>query len=96
MVAGVAQEINTPLAYVKNSLGTVADKLRHSAETLANCEKAAGVCCRPATTRRALAAIRHRVGTAQPVKQQGVVGELSNLVKDGLYGTGQMAEIVAI
>ncbi len=28
------------------------------------------------------------------LKQQGVVGELSNLVKDGLYGTGQMAEIV--
>ena len=27
MVAGVAHEINTPLAYVKNSLGTVADKL---------------------------------------------------------------------
>ena len=27
MVAGVAHEINTPLAYVKNSLGTVDDRL---------------------------------------------------------------------
>ena len=28
------------------------------------------------------------------MKQQGVVKELGGLVKDGLYGTGQMAEIV--
>ena len=41
MVAGVAHEINTPLAYVKNSLGTVADKLpelgRRARCTARNC-----------------------------------------------------------
>ena len=39
MVAGVAHEINTPLAYVKNSLGTVADKLPALGQTLDECEK---------------------------------------------------------
>ncbi|TSA11572.1 MAG: hypothetical protein D4R74_12835, partial [Betaproteobacteria bacterium] len=39
MVAGVAHEINTPLAYVKNSLGTVNDRLPGIAAALEHCEK---------------------------------------------------------
>jgi two-component system NtrC family sensor kinase len=94
MVAGVAHEINTPLAYVKNSLGTVADRLPTLGETLENCEKllallqagndADGLSRQFATVSAQL----------NELKQQGVVKELSGLVKDGLYGTGQMAEIV--
>ena len=94
MVAGVAHEINTPLAYVKNSLGTVADKLPVLSATLDNCAKllallqagndASGLSKQFALVSQQIAQL----------KQQGVVNELTSLVKDGLYGTGQMAEIV--
>jgi signal transduction histidine kinase len=94
MVAGVAHEINTPLAYVKNSLGTVADKLPTLGGTLDECEKLlallqAGDDADGLSRQFALVSAQ----IAQ-LKQQGVVDELSGLVKDGLYGTGQMAEIV--
>ena len=94
MVAGVAHEINTPLAYVKNSLGTVADKLPALGGTLDNCEKLlallqAGNDADGLSRQFALVS-----GQIAQIKQQGVVDELASLVKDGLYGTGQMAEIV--
>ena len=94
MVAGVAHEINTPLAYVKNSLGTVADKLPTLGDTLANCEKLlallqAGNDAEGLSRQFALVSAQ-----LNQLKQHGVLGELGNLVKDGLYGTGQMAEIV--
>ena len=94
MVAGVAHEINTPLAYVKNSLGTVAEKLPELKSVLDNCEKllallqagndASGLSKQFALVSQQIAQL----------KQQGVVDELAGLVKDGLSGTGQMAEIV--
>lgn len=94
MVAGVAHELNTPLAYVKNSLGTVSDNLPALTATLASTEKllellragndADGLS-------RQFAAVS---GQIAQLKQQGVLDELGALVKDGLYGTTQMAEIV--
>src|SRR6201990_2652713 len=39
MVAGVAHEINTPLAYVKHSLGAAAEKLPVLAGALGHCGK---------------------------------------------------------
>ena len=94
MVAGVAHEINTPLAYVKNSLGVVADKLPELGSALDNCEKllallragndAEGLSQQFALTSAQIAQLR----------QQGVVKELAGLARDGLYGTGQMADIV--
>ncbi len=94
MVAGVAHEINTPLAYVKNSLGTVADKLPVLTETLANCEKLLAL-LQAGNDADGLSR-QFAVVSAQlaQLKQQGVLTELGGLVNDGLYGTGQMAEIV--
>ena len=94
MVAGVAHEINTPLAYVKNSLGTVADRLPTLGETLENCEKLLSLLQAGNDAdglSRQFATVSAQINE---LKQQGVVKELSGLVKDGLYGTGQMAEIV--
>ncbi|HYK15138.1 MAG TPA: ATP-binding protein [Burkholderiales bacterium] len=94
MVAGVAHEINTPLAYVKNSLGTVADKLPTITDTLLNCEKLLALLQAgndAAGLSRQFAVVSTQLGQ---LKQQGVLNELSGLVNDGLYGTGQMAEIV--
>jgi two-component system, NtrC family, sensor kinase len=94
MVAGVAHEINTPLAYVKNSLGTFADKLPTLGQTLENCEKLLALLQAGNDAEglsRQFATVSAQINQ---LKQQGVVKELSGLVKDGLYGTGQMAEIV--
>jgi signal transduction histidine kinase len=97
MVAGVAHEINTPLAYVKNSLGSVNERLPEIAAAIAHCEKL-------------LALLTEDEGNVDPkslqqqftqtsalllqLKQQHVLTELAGLVKDGLYGTGEMSEIV--
>lgn len=94
MVAGVAHEINTPLAYVKNSLGTVANKLPMLTDTLLNCEKLLALLQAgndAAGLSRQFAVVSTQLGQ---LKHQGVLNELSGLVNDGLYGTGQMAEIV--
>jgi len=96
MVAGVAHEINTPLAYVKNSLGTVADKLPDLGGVVAQCEKLlallqAGGNANPRELSQQFGLVSAAIAQ---LKQRRVVEELSSLVKDGLYGTGQMAEIV--
>ena len=94
MVAGVAHEINTPLAYVKHSLGTVADKLPDLGGAINECEKLLGLLQAGNDAQglsRQFALVSAQIAQ---LKQQAVVSELTNLVKDGLYGTGQMAEIV--
>ena len=96
MVAGVAHEINTPLAYVKNSLGTVADKLPDLESALKESERLlallqAGGNANPELLSRQFALVSRQIAH---LKQKKVVEELNGLIKDGLYGTGQMAEIV--
>ncbi|HAF43948.1 MAG TPA: hypothetical protein DCK83_03150 [Gallionellaceae bacterium] len=95
MVAGVAHEINTPLAYVKNSLGQVSEKLPLIGSSLEHTEKLLellGAGNDPDGLSRAFQQASAQVGT---LKQQRVIEELSSLVKDGLFGTGQVSEIVA-
>lgn len=94
MVAGVAHEINTPLAYVKNSLGAVSEQLPGINGTLEHCERLftllkAGD--NPDELSREFAQSSAQVAQ---LRQKHVLEELSGLVKDGLYGTGQVAEIV--
>lgn len=95
MVAGVAHEINTPLAYVKNSLGSVAGKVPELVQLAAEAEKLLGLL-------RSGAADPHQLGqqfalTEQLIaqfKEHHVLEELQTLVKDGLYGINQISEIV--
>jgi len=96
MVAGVAHEINTPLAYVKNSLGTVADKLPELGTAIERCEQLlallqAGGNANAVELNRQFALVSSQIAQ---LKQHHVLEELNKLVKDGLYGTGQVAEIV--
>ena len=95
MVAGVAHEINTPLAYVKNSLGTVSERLPQIMAAIEQCEKllallGAGNADADALNRQ----FAQTSALLGQIKQQHVLTELGGLVKDGLYGTGEMAEIV--
>ncbi|MFM9971271.1 MAG: ATP-binding protein [Burkholderiales bacterium] len=96
MVAGVAHEINTPLAYVKNSLGTVADRLPSLGEALDGAESLmnllqAGGQADPEQLSRQFALVSSQVAQ---LKSQRVVEELNGLLKDGQYGIAQMSEIV--
>jgi len=95
MVAGVAHEINTPLAYVKNSLGTVSERLPQITAAIEQCEKLLALLgagnADAAALNRQFAQTSALLGQ---VRQQHVLAELGGLVKDGLYGTGEMAEIV--
>ncbi|MFN0040619.1 MAG: ATP-binding protein [Burkholderiales bacterium] len=96
MVAGVAHEINTPLAYVKNSLGTVAEKLPELGTALNEAEQLLGLLqagdeAKADELARQFSLVSQHLAT---LKKREVVKELSGLVNDGVYGTGQMAEIV--
>lgn len=95
MVAGVAHELNTPLACVKNSLSIVNDRLPQITATIEHCEKLLALLAAgkgdPGALNRHYARTSALLGR---LKQRQVLAELGELVKNGLYGTGEMAEIV--
>jgi len=96
MVAGVAHEINTPLAYVKNSLGSVSEKLAEIGATVDDTERLlgllqAGAAANPEQLSQQFGKVTERV---MRLKKQKVLAELQSLVKDGQHGTTQMSEIV--
>ncbi len=94
MVAGVAHEINTPLAYVKNSLGQVSEQLPAIGSTLEHCERLLDF-LRAGDDQEGLSReFQQATALIGALKQQHVLEELSGLVKDGLFGTGQVSEIV--
>jgi len=96
MVAGVAHEINTPLAYVKNSLGSVKGKLPELTQLTAEAEKLLALLRAGAADAQQLGqqfALTQRL-IAQ-LKEHHVLEELQELLRDGLYGIEQIAEIVA-
>ena len=96
MVAGIAHEINTPLAYVKNSLGTVSDRLGDLSGAVDHCEKLLSLLQAGQNANREELSRQFALASSAiaQVKASGAAEELASLVKDGLYGTGQMAEIV--
>ncbi|MEO8333125.1 MAG: ATP-binding protein [Gallionella sp.] len=94
MVAGVAHEINTPLAYVKNSLGAVSEQLPGISSTLEHCENLVELLKAGDNPEELSREFELSSTQIAQLRQQHVIEELSSLVKDGLYGTGQVAEIV--
>ena len=95
MVAGVAHEINTPLAYVKNSLGSVKGKLPELTQLIAEAEQLLALLRSGASDPQKLAqqfALTEKI-LAQ-FREHQALEELQDLVKDGLYGIEQIAEIV--
>jgi signal transduction histidine kinase len=95
MVAGVAHEVNTPLAYVKASLETVNGRMPKVAEALAASEKLIGMLHSDKVSEADLAA---QFATASQALNEahsgGAFPDVDALVKDGLYGIGQIAELV--
>ena len=95
MVAGVAHEINTPLAYVKNSLGSVKGKLPELTQVIAESEKLIALLKGgggdPGALAQQFARVQQQISQ---LEEHQVVSELKDLVKDGLYGIEQISEIV--
>jgi two-component system NtrC family sensor kinase len=94
MVAGVAHEINTPLAYVKNSLGAVSEQLPSIGAALEHCEKLVALLKAGDNSEELSREYAQSSSQLAQLRKQHVLEELGGLVKDGLYGTGQVAEIV--
>ncbi|MEQ1630470.1 MAG: ATP-binding protein [Gallionella sp.] len=94
MVAGVAHEINTPLAYVKNSLGRVAEQLPTIRDTLEHSERLLELLKAGDDAEGLSREFKQTSTQIAALKQQQVLEELETLIKDGLFGTGQVAEIV--
>lgn len=95
MVAGVAHEINTPLAYVKNSLGSVTGKLPALSQLAAETGKLLDLLrsgtANPHQLAQQFALTEQLIGQ---FGEQHVLEELQTLLKDGLYGINQISEIV--
>jgi len=95
MVAGVVHEINTPLAYVKNSLGSVAGRLQDLARLAAETEKLLDLLRSGAANPQELA---EQFGLTErliaQLRAHHALEELDALAKDGQHGIGQISEIV--
>jgi signal transduction histidine kinase len=94
MVAGIAHEINTPLAYVKNSLETVDAQVAGMAEALTETEKLLRMLREGAdeqTFARQFALVN---GVLTRLRSAGSADDTAKLVQDGKYGITQIAEIV--
>jgi two-component system, NtrC family, sensor kinase len=95
MVAGVAHEINTPLAYVKNSLESVEAQLNTMGGTLNETEKLLRMLREGAdeqTFGTQFAAVTTQIAE---LRNAHTIEELPKLIRDGQYGIGQIAEIVS-
>ena len=96
MVAGVAHEINTPLAYVKNSVATVRDRLPELRDAVAQSERLMGLLqsetANPADLQETFAAVGARLAQ---LRDHQVLGDIESLSKDGLHGIEQISELVA-
>ncbi len=95
MVAGIAHEINTPLAYVKNSLGSVADKLPGIRDLVIESHKLLQLMASSAPDPQQLQSQYTTVhGLIDHFAEQQMLAELGQLTKDGLYGINEISEIV--
>lgn len=96
MVAGVAHEINTPLAYVKNSLSVARSRmpdLREAQRRAARLAELLGVEPRdPAALEEARAAL---TASLAAIRSEHVMEDLDALTWDGLNGIEQIVDLVS-
>jgi signal transduction histidine kinase len=95
MVAGVAHEINTPLAYVKNNLGMVDERLHAMSDLVEASDRLVRMLQSGSTPEHELrdqfALVTQRV---EDMRERDTINELNTLVQDGLHGIDQISEIV--
>ncbi len=95
MIAGVAHEINTPLAYVRNGLQVLDEQLPASAGLAQETRRLLDLLAAPDAGEAQVAAQYDRVAQLVAAAEAGhTVEELGGVIKDGIYGIEQISEIV--
>src|SRR5258708_25357931 len=96
MVAGVAHEINTPLAYVKNSVATARDRMPDLHGMIEQAERLLGILRAespdPDELNAAFGALQTLIAR---LRAERALEDLDTLTGDGLHGIEQIAELVA-
>jgi signal transduction histidine kinase len=96
MVAGVAHEINSPLAYVKNSVATARDRMPDLRDALTRSERLLELLRRespdPDELQQAFDGLQEKLTR---IRNARVVEDLDELTRDGLHGIEQIVELVA-
>jgi signal transduction histidine kinase len=96
MVAGIAHEVNTPLAYVKGSLEAVRRSVLQAGRLAAETERLLALLSADNADEAALAAQFGAVRTlVEELRAKAALDELDQLLKDGLFGIGQISEVIA-
>jgi signal transduction histidine kinase len=96
LVAGVAHEINTPLAYVKNSVATVRDRMPELHDAVETSEKLLALLREEAPDAAELQAAFDRLAARlAQLSEHEVLHDLDALTRDGMHGIEQISELVA-
>jgi len=95
MVAGVAHEVNTPLGYVRSNMELVGDNLGRFDELIQHTEQLLQALKAPNTPpEKTEQLITQTLQCCEAIKEDEVSEDLADLIKDGLYGVDQIAELV--
>jgi signal transduction histidine kinase len=97
MVAGIAHEINTPLAYVKGTFEVLREQVALVAGLAAHAQEYARLMRDPQRSPGGepfSTEFRSFEAATQEVMQHGVLDAVGQLLKDGLHGIEQISEIV--
>ena len=95
MVAGIAHEINTPLAYVKSSLASVKDRLPEVENIVEECQKLLEMLEQGDVPDDTLSAQFERVSTlTRQFRAEADGSGLQQLTVDGLHGIEEISEII--
>jgi two-component system NtrC family sensor kinase len=95
MVAGIAHEINTPLAYVKSSLASVRDRMPQIETIVVECQKLLQMLERGDVPDEELSSQFARVSTlTSQFRAEADGSALTDLTRDGLHGIEEISEII--
>ncbi len=95
MVAGVAHEVNTPLGYVRSNIELVGDNLTRFDELINHTEHLLCALNDSESSKEHIdQLIAKTLQCCDYLKEDEVSEDLAHLVKDGLYGVDQIAELV--
>src|SRR5215831_1299490 len=96
MVAGVAHEINTPLAYVRSSIETVQTRVAETVNEFVDATRALVAAMRSGDASDDEVAEKFGVASdlADRMVEFSVLDEIGGLLKDGVHGVDEMTKIV--
>jgi signal transduction histidine kinase len=95
MVAGVAHEINSPLAYVKNSVATVRDRMPHLRGALDEAERLIqALHAEPANPDDVATILEALEASLEKLRREHALEDLDGLTRDGLHGIDAIVDLV--